>query len=147
MQYMPSQGERAAPVFNKEKPHKLDWFFKQLEHLFTHVGVTSDKDKKEHVLEYVDFDVEQLWKIFPEYADQTKTYKDYKTAIEAHYLDPDSNHVYGPCDLEALIKNRLQDGIQMTNDLQAFHLSYKAITTWLTEKDQMGKFEQRKNYM
>ena len=50
----------------------MDRFFKQLEHLFARVGVTSDKDKKEHVLEYVDFDVEQLWKIFPEYADQMK---------------------------------------------------------------------------
>ena len=29
--------------------------------------------KKDHVLEYVDFEVEQLWKIFPEYADLAKT--------------------------------------------------------------------------
>ena len=117
----------------------MDQFFKQLEHLFACIGITSDKDKKEHVLEYVDFNIEQLWKIFPEYADQTKTYKDFKTAIESHYPDPDSDHVYGPRDLEALIENHLRDGIQTTDDLQAFHLSYKAITAWLIEKDQIGE--------
>ena len=145
-QYMPSRGERAAPAFDKTKPRELSRFFKELEKLFTRVGVTAEADKKEHVLEYVDFDVEQIWKIFPEYADNTKTYKDFKDAILVHYPDAKGDHLYARRDLETLIKNRLRDGIQSCDDLQSYHLTYLAITTWLIEKNQMGDFEQKSNY-
>ena len=145
--YMPSRGERAAPVFDQTKPRELSRFFNQLEKLFVRNNVTVEATMKEHVLEYVDFDVEQLWKIFPEYADVNKTYIDFKDAIQVHYPDAKGDHVYALRDLELLIENRLRDGIETTDDLQNYHLTYLAITTWLIEKDQMGDFEQRKNYM
>ena len=64
--YMPSHGERAAPTFDQAKPRELSCFFKDLEKLFTRVGVMSDNEKKDHVLEYVPFDVEKIWRTFPE---------------------------------------------------------------------------------
>jgi hypothetical protein len=146
-QYMPSRGERTAPTFDKDKPRELSRFFKDLEKLFTRVGVTIDKTQKDHVLEYVPFEVEQIWKTFPEYADPTKTYINYRDAILVHYPDATGDYVYSPRDMEELIESRLRAGIQTTDDLQAFHLSFLAITTWLIEKDQMGDFEQKRGYL
>ena len=37
--------------------------------------------------------------------------------------------------------------MKTVDDLQEFHLAYLAISTWLIDKDQLGEFEQRKNYM
>ena len=51
------------------------------------VGVTAAQDMKDDVLRYVDFDVEQIWKTFPEYADITKSYLQFKAAILVHYPD------------------------------------------------------------
>ena len=121
--------------------------FAQLEKLFTCIGVTIKATKKDHVLEYVDFNVEQLWKIFPEYTDLAKTYANFKKVIQVHYLDATRDHIYSFQDLEMLIKSCLCNGMKMVDDLQEFHLVYLAILTWLINKDQLGKFKQRKNYM
>ena len=144
---MPSRGERAAPTFDQAKPRELSRFFKDLEKLFARVGVTSENEKKDHVLEYVPFDVEQIWRTFPEYSAQLSTYKDFKDAILVHYPDATGDYVYAPRDMEELIESRLRAGIQTTDDLQAFHLQFLAITTWLIEKDQMGDFEQKRGYL
>lgn len=147
MQYMPSRGERAAPTFDKDKPRELSRFFSDLERLFIRANVINEDTKKDHVLEYVPFDVEQIWKTFPDYSSALSTYKDFKDAILVHYPDATGDYVYAPRDMEELIELRLRAGIQTTDDLQAFHLSFLAITTWLIEKDQMGDFEQRRGYL
>ena len=51
--YMPARGEHAAPIFDKAKPCSLTRFFDELEYLFARTNVTSDTEKKIHVLRYV----------------------------------------------------------------------------------------------
>ena len=147
MSYMPNFGERAAPIFNQAKPRELPRFFKALERLFARVGVTNDKDMKDDALQYVDFEVEQIWKTFPEYADPLKSYAAFKAAVMAHYPDATGDYVYSLSELEAHIAKHKGDGIVTTDDLQEFHLKFLAITTWLIEQDQMGEFEQRRDYI
>jgi hypothetical protein len=144
---MPSRGEWAAPCFDKDKQRELSRFSKDLEKLFVRVGVTAEPTKKDHVLDYVPFNVEQIWKTFPEYANLLATYADFKKAILVHYPDATGDYVYALRDMEELIEGRLRAGIQSNDDLQVFHLSFLAITTWLIEKDQMGDFEQRHGYL
>ena len=146
-QYMPCRGERAAPTFDTSKPRELVRFFKDLERLFVRAAVVSEADKKDHVLEYVPFAVEEIWKTFPEYGDQTKSYINFRDAILVHYPDATGDYVYAPQDMEELIENRLRTGIHTTDDLQAFHLAFLAITTWLIDKNQIGDFEQKRGYL
>ena len=72
--YMPACGERAAPTFDTSKPRELIRFFEELEYLFMRASLEEESEKKKHVLSYVEFDVKQIWKTFPEYSDPTKTY-------------------------------------------------------------------------
>ena len=144
---MPARGERAAPTFDRSKPRELVRFFEELEYLFDRAGLTQEADKKKHVLRYVDFEVEQIWKSFTEYADVNKTYKDFKEAILVHYPDASGDYVYSLRDMDLLIGERQRIGISNTVDLADYHLKFLAITTWLIEKQQLGTLEQQRGYL
>jgi hypothetical protein len=145
--YMPAKGERSAPTFDQDKPRELSRFFSELERLFQRVGVTVERDKKDELLRYVDFDVEQIWRTFPEYANGASTFKDFKDKILSHYPDSKGDYVYALRDMDSLIGDYQRSGIHTTDDLQKFHLQFLAITTWLIQKNQMGDFEQRAGYL
>lgn len=145
--YMPARGEHAAPTFDRTKPRELIRFFEELEYLFVRAELTQEADKKKHVLRYVDFEVEQIWKSFAEYTDQTKTYQDFKDAILVHYPDASGDYVYSLRDMDLLIGERQRVGISTTVDLSDYHLKFLSITTWLIDKKQLGTLEQERGYL
>jgi hypothetical protein len=144
---MPSRGERSAPSFDPDKPRELSRFFDELERLFANIGTLTDKEKKKEAIRYVDYDVEVVWKILPEYADQTKTYDNFRDAILVHYPDATGDYVYSPNDMERLIGDYQRFGINSDSDLQKFHLKFLAITTWLMEKKMLSDLEQQRAYL
>ena len=144
---MPARGECAAPPLDKNKPRELPHFFAELEYLFKHAGLTSDLDKKEHILRYVDFKTEQIWKMFPEYTSIMKTYDDLKDAILVHYPDATGDFVYSLHDMDLLIGERQRVGITASSDLSDYHLKFIAITSWLIDKQQLGSLEQERAYI
>ena len=145
--YMPSRGERSAPTFDQSKPRELFRFFDELERLFLRHNVTSQIEMKKDACRYVDFKVERVWRTFPEYASATATFKDFKDAILVHYPDAEGDFVYSGVDLEALIVAQATAGIRTTDELQAFHLEFITISTWLIEKELLGEIEQRRDYI
>ena len=145
--HMPSRGERAAPTFDKAKPRKLPRFFQELEYLFARANITSDSEKKDHVLRYVEFEIEQIWKTFPEYKNGIKTYSDFKDAILVHYPDASGDYVYSLHDMDLLIGERQRLGIATSQDLSDYHLQFIAITAWLIDKKQLGTLEQERAYL
>jgi hypothetical protein len=144
---MPARGENAAPKFDRSKPRELSRFFDELEYWFARTTVATEADKKKQVLRYVDFEIEQIWKTFPEYSNNTKTYQDFKDAILVHYPDATGDYVYSLRDMDTLVGERQRVGMNSTNDLSDFHLSFLAITTWLIEKKQLGDLEQQRSYL
>ena len=145
--HMPARGERAAPSFDKSKPRELVRFFEELEYLFDRAKLEQESEKKKHVLRYVDFEVEQIWKTFPEYTDATKTYNDFKSAILIHYPDASGDYVYSLRDMDLLIGERQRLGISTTIELAEYHLQFLSITSWLIEKQQLGALEQQRGYL
>ena len=144
---MPARGERAAPSFDNTKPRELIRFFEELEYLFTRADLKDETEKKKHVLRYVDFDIEQIWKTFPEFSDATKTYANFKAAILIHYPDASGDYVYSLRDMDLLIGERQRLGISNTVDLADYHLKFLAITSWLIQKQQLGTLEQQRGYL
>ena len=144
---MPARGENTAPKFDRSKPRELSRFFDELEYWFARAAVASELDKKKQVLRYVDFEIEQIWKTFPEYSDLTKTYKEFRDAILVHYPDATGDYVYSLRDMDTLVGERQRVGMNSINDLSDFHLSFLAITTWLIEKQQLGVLEQQRSYL
>ena len=71
---MPCRGEDTAPIFNKLKPRELPKFFDQLDCLFMRAKIPYLQNDfasycKRQILHYVDFEIEELWRAIPEFAD------------------------------------------------------------------------------
>jgi hypothetical protein len=145
--YMPGRGERSAPTFDQTKPRELYRFFDELERLFDRNSITDETERKKDACRYVDYTVERVWKTFPEFADAQKTFDQFKKAILVHYPDAEGDFVYSVLDLEAIIAKTFAAGISTTDALQAFHLDFMTMSTWLVDKELMGEIEQRRAYM
>jgi hypothetical protein len=78
---MPMHNEHEAPTFDSsKKPRELSQYFEDLEQLMKHASISNQQDMKKQVLCYVDFSTEQIWKTFPEFLDDNKTYQNFKDA-------------------------------------------------------------------
>jgi hypothetical protein len=114
---------------------------------FKHASISDQEDVRKQVLRYVDFSTKQIWKTFPEFLDDNKTYETFKDAILVHYPDASGNFVYPIRDMDLLIGERQCLGINSTKDLSNYHLQFIAITTWLISKGQLGDLEQQRAYI
>lgn len=144
---MPARGERSAPSFDQTKPREIHRFFDELERLFELNNVTDATEMKKSACRYVAYTVERVWKTFPEFASANATFAAFKKAILVHYPDAEGDFVYSSNDVTALIAKNKEKGFATTDALQVFHLEFITITTWLVEKELMGKIEQRRAYI
>jgi hypothetical protein len=80
-------------------------------------AISDQQDMKKQVLHYVDFSTEQIWKTFPEFLDDNKTYENFKDVILVHYPDASGNFVYSVRDMDLLIGERQRLSINSTKDL------------------------------
>ena len=106
-----------------------------------------DTEKKKLIVYYTDFETEQIWKSFAEFALATATYQNFKDAILEYYPDVLGDYVYSMRDVDILIGERQRLGINTANDLTDFHLHFLAITTWLINKGQLSDLEQKWSYL
>jgi len=60
---MPLKGDRGAPTFHPDCPSELSCFFRQLEALFLHSGITSNEEKKDYVISYINALLADLWEV------------------------------------------------------------------------------------
>ena len=144
---MPARGERGAPHFDKTKRREFPRFFTELEYLFQRSDIEAEADKKRHVLRYVDFETEQIWKTFPEYSTAAKTYEDFRDAILIHYPDATNDAIYSLRDMDLLIGEKQRVGIHTSADLADYHLNFTTITDWLINKRQLADLEQQRAYL
>jgi hypothetical protein len=144
--YMPSRGEWNAPSYNRSKPRELVRFFKELERLFVRASVTNEEEKKEQVLRYVDFEVEEFWQTLPEFKNPLATYAEFKAAILSIYPDASGDYLYSLSDLDLLISERQQLGINNATDLADFHLRFHMITSWLVDRNHLCEVTQKRAY-
>jgi hypothetical protein len=119
---MPMRNERAAPTFDSSKPRELSRYFEDLEQLMKHAAISDQQDMKKQVLRYVDFSTEQIWKTFPEFLDDNKTYQDFKDVILVHYPNASGDFVYSIRDMDLLIGERQHLSINSSKDLSDYHL-------------------------
>ena len=88
-----------------------------------------------------------MWKIFPEFSDDNKTYKEFKDAILDQYPDSTGDYIYSIRDMDILIGERQCIGIATMQDMSDYHVQFLAITRWLISKDQLADLEQRRAYV
>ena len=138
---MPIRGEYNAPIFDKAKPREHLRFFNALESLFYQAAVTSEVEKKGYVLHFIDFKLAQGWRCFPEYANASASYNDFKDAILVFY------GVYSLRSLGLLISETQQVPISTTSQLCDYHMQFLAITSWLIKKGHLDYIDQKRSYI
>lgn len=100
--YLPAQNKRGT-MLDITKPKQLNRLFRDLEVLFVRGGVTSEQEKKDHILNYVDLNLEEIWARYLEYKDQNVLYSGFKAAILQHYPVAAGDYLYLLADLNALV--------------------------------------------
>jgi hypothetical protein len=139
------RNECAAPTFDSSKPRELSQYFEDLEQLMKRATISDQQDMKKQVLHYMDFSIKQIWKTFPEFLDDNKTYQDFKDVILVHYPDASGDFVYSIRDMDLLIGERQRLSINLTKDLSDYHLVLRKLS-WLSHvpaeleisEDQLG---------
>ena len=139
--FMPVRGEYDAPTFDRTTPRELLKFFYDLECLFLRAAITSKEEKKDYTLSYVDFDTEQGWQCFPEYAKATASYSDFKDAILSFYF------IYSLRTMEMLISDAQRSIISTSAQLYEFHMQFLAVSSWLIKERQLDSFGQMRSYI
>ena len=84
-------------------------------------GVTSEAEKKEMVLQYVELELEEVWGRYPDFKDQTKTYNGFKDTILAHYPESSGKFLYSLTDINILISDWFCNGIRTLEELTDYH--------------------------
>ena len=131
---MPVCSDRTGPSFDQANPKELLHFFDELEYLFDCTGMTMSKDRKNQLLCYVTFDMEQTWHMFPEFEDDTKIYDNLKKAIFQYFPDICGESTYMLQDMDLLIGECQQLGIPTMQELTVYHLQFMTIMSWLIKK-------------
>jgi len=134
------KGDRGAPTFNPDRPSKLSHFFCWLEALFLRSGITSNEEKKDYIISYIDTSLANLWEGIPSFKSATATYDEFKATVLECYMDNDRK--YNVSDLDMLIGECQHLGIHSLNELSKYHLCFQAITSYLLEKKLIGEVEQ-----
>ncbi len=144
---MPARGDRSAPTFDHTKPRELKRFFVDIEYLFKAIPAMPEEEKKEHATRYVSIEVADIWETLPEYSDITKSFDDFKKAIQSLYPASDEDYKYTLADMDILIGNRQRLGVHSLADLADYHAQFLAITQFLITKKRLSEIEQKHAYV
>jgi hypothetical protein len=143
---MPGRGHATAPKFNPLFPRELRRYFKDVELLCATCGITTDEEKKQQVLRYVDTDTADLWELRPEYA-AAHSYEDFKTAIEKLYPGAGDERKWSIADMDRLLGEQLRVGILDSQGLGAYYRSFLTITEFLRSKGRLSEAEQSRAFV
>lgn len=80
---LPSPGSRDAPQFEREAPANLLRFLGRYENLLRQTGITSDRAKKEEIMQYADAQSEAEWRALDKY--ENGTYEEFRKELIASY--------------------------------------------------------------
>ncbi|EPQ49824.1 hypothetical protein GLOTRDRAFT_22288, partial [Gloeophyllum trabeum ATCC 11539] len=141
---LPSRYDKHAPRFDPEQPRTLLRYFEDITDLFAaHPNaVASEAAKKAVVVKYVPMYKEELWKGVPEFADDSKSFEEFKAAILALYPAVKEDQRYSVGDMDRIVGERQRVGIHNLADLAAFYRDFLLVTRYLRKNDIISVREQ-----
>ena len=119
----------------------LERYFQELEFLFVQANVTSDSEKKRYATIYLD-PVDAIVFYTPtEFKDPTKTYEEWKLALEKYFPGSSSAQYCTLSDLRRLVEETKKT-LTTQVDLGTFYRKFIAQLTWLIERKRLLQIEQ-----
>ncbi|KAH9037343.1 hypothetical protein EDB84DRAFT_1268747 [Lactarius hengduanensis] len=144
---LPGVNERLAPSFSEERPEEAGRYFARVEELFARHTVTTNQDKKLGVLKYLSLRSERLWMGVPAWADQTKTYDEFKAGVLRLYPQASDDATFTIHDLDATVGERARLGILNSNDLGDYYRDFLVISQYLVSKNRLSAAEQSRAFI
>ncbi len=139
---MPFRKARTAPTFDPSDPYSLRQFFKDLLWLFEACGVSSDTERKHHVVYYVSLDISDLWICLPEFEDPQASFEAFREAIQSLYPETSPDRRYTFVSLQKLVSEVSEDQILTLEALSHFHRRFLFLSTFLLQKNRLSPREQ-----
>ena len=143
---MPARNHSSAPRFDSNKPRELPIYFRELELLLDSAQIVADQEKKENARRYLQREDFELWKSLPEFAANV-TYEDFKTAVLRLYPGATEDRKYCLADVDRLIEDRKQEGIQTLEELSGYYRRFLVMTSYLLDTGRMAPVEQKRLFI
>ncbi|KZV59520.1 hypothetical protein PENSPDRAFT_595290, partial [Peniophora sp. CONT] len=148
---MPVRGDSAAPTsaFNVTHPATIFQYWEDLEYLFDDCSITTDDKKKQHAARLAPSSEILSWRKLDEYTEATKSWDDFKKAVNALYLGigVTTPPVYELEDLSALVVKYQTQGIKTIADYQVYHRKYLEVGNELVTSDVLSKLDLKKGFV
>ncbi|KAI0364102.1 hypothetical protein BV20DRAFT_908445, partial [Pilatotrama ljubarskyi] len=144
---MPARGHTMALTFDPSQPRTLRRFFQDIETLFERSGVETDPARKSWVVRYLPIDVSDLCESLPEYANEDKTYEDFKKAVIALYPGAGEDRKFAVADVENLVAKRAAIPIANISELSAYYRDFFSMTSYLMKHNRLSESEQSRLFV
>ncbi|KAJ7444701.1 hypothetical protein FB451DRAFT_1056159 [Mycena latifolia] len=144
---MPARGDRNAPQFDSKKPNELRRYFTDLEFLLTRATVTDNGEMKKHATRFLSVDDQEVWETLSSFADNAKTYAEFKADVLKLYAGNDEDRRFSLSDLDALVGHYSRVGILSKDDLTRFYCEFLRITSYLVAKNRLSESEQSRSFL
>ncbi|KAI0364808.1 hypothetical protein BV20DRAFT_1039235 [Pilatotrama ljubarskyi] len=144
---MPARGHTTAPTFDPSQPRTLRRFFQDIETLFERSGIETDPARKSWVVRYLPIDVSDLCESLPEYANEDKTYEDFKKAVIALYPGAGEDRKFAVADVENLVAKRAAVPIANISELSAYYRDFFSMTSYLMKHNRLSESEQSRLFV
>jgi len=118
---LPFRRQVGAPRFDPANLCSIWHYFKDLELLLVKHKVSSDAEKKQAAVNYLDLEVECLWKLALLFSDPTCPYEDFKVEIIGMYPEVSAEHLYTISTLNQLISDCTRSPIRSAKELGKYH--------------------------
>ncbi|KAF8190905.1 hypothetical protein BJ912DRAFT_849809 [Pholiota molesta] len=144
---MPARGDRSAPEFNSADPRELERFFSELENLFSNRPSLQDQRKKEHALRFLKPHDAEQWRGIPEFDDNTKTFAEFKKAVELAYPTASEAQRYTMYHIDALTGLYSRAGMHSQDDLANYTREFRAIARSIIKSGAAGESDLARAYI
>ncbi|KAH9009722.1 hypothetical protein EDB85DRAFT_2162357 [Lactarius pseudohatsudake] len=144
---LPGVNEWLAPSFSEERPEEAGWYFARVKELLARHTVTTNQDKKLGTLKYLSLRSERLWMGVPAWADQTKTYDEFKAGVLRLYPQASDDATFTIHDLDATVGEQARLGILNSNDLGDYYQDFLVISQYLVSKNRLSAAEQSRAFI
>ncbi|KAI0369557.1 hypothetical protein BV20DRAFT_903556, partial [Pilatotrama ljubarskyi] len=99
------------------------------------------------VVRYLPIDVSDLCESLPEYANEDKTYEDFKKAIIALYPGAGEDRKFAVADVENLVAKRAAVPIANISELSAYYRDFFSMTSYLMKHNRLSESEQSRLFV
>ncbi|VDC04559.1 unnamed protein product [Peniophora sp. CBMAI 1063] len=143
---IPARGASAAPKLDVKDPHTIRVFWRNLDFLFDSCRVNDDLEKKKHVTRLAPLSEVEIWEELAEFTDNTKTYNDFKKAVNELYPGTGDTQKYDIEDLDLIVGSRAWPGMSTLVEFADYERNFCHVAKYLIDQGILSERERNRAF-